>query len=396
MKIDEKIHQDAVEYSMSAIKHICKNLPPRESGSCGERMAQEYLASDITNNKWGKVTFEEFPVQPKAFMGFSKIIPVLLVIGIVFYYWLQWAPLVMSIISLIIFVAQFGLYKKFLDPFYKTQTSSNLIAVKEAEKEPKKRIIFSGHADAAYEWTIFNKFGKVPFIGGLALAILGVLSTIAISIVGLVVGFAWWQLIVMLVFLPGYLALFLFSNYKKVVQGANDNLTGCLASVSVLKYMKEAGLSFENTEVIALVTGSEEAGLRGAKYFAKKHLEELTKIPTVFISLETFRDIDYLENYTRDLSGTVKHHPKVIELIDKAAVKLFGKPLKHSSVFLGASDAAAITQAGIPAGAIAAMDPSPASYYHTRKDSCENLSPECFSKGLRLALTIAYIYDKEY
>jgi Zn-dependent M28 family amino/carboxypeptidase len=160
--------------------------------------------------------------------------------------------------------------------------------------------------------------------------------------------------------------------------------------------MKEAGLSFENTEVIALVTGSEEAGLRGAKYFAKKHLEELTKIPTVFISLETFRDIDYLENYTRDLSGTVKHHPKVIELIDKAAVKLFGKPLKHSSVFLGASDAAAITQAGIPAGAIAAMDPSPASYYHTRKDSCENLSPECFSKGLRLALTIAYIYDKEY
>ena len=88
----------------------------------------------------GKGDFEEFPVQPKAFMGFSKIIPVLLVIGIVFYYWLQWAPLVMSIISLIIFVAQFGLYKSFLTLFIR-HNLLNLIAVK-AEKNLKNELSF--------------------------------------------------------------------------------------------------------------------------------------------------------------------------------------------------------------------------------------------------------------
>ena len=40
---------------------------------------------DIVDNGWAdKTTIEEFEVSPKAFMVLSKIIPVLLVIGIIF------------------------------------------------------------------------------------------------------------------------------------------------------------------------------------------------------------------------------------------------------------------------------------------------------------------------
>lgn len=397
MEINKELQKDAVDYSMNAIKHICANLPPRESGSAGERMAQEYLGMDITENKWAdKVAFEEFEVASKAFMGFSKIIPVFILIGIIFYAFnVAWAPLTMGIISLIVFIAEFGLYKQFLDPFYKKTTSSNLIAIKKATGEAKKRIIFSGHADAAYEWTIFNRFGKNLFIAGLALAIIGVLSTIVISFISIFIGSGLWQLIVMLLFIPGYIALFLFSDYKNVVPGANDNLTGSLASISILKYMTEAGINYEDTEVIALITGSEEAGLRGAKDYAKKHKAECEEIPTMFIGLETFRDIDHMTNFERDLSGTIKHSQEAVELIDKAAIKVYGKPLQHGSIFLGASDSAAFTQAGIKAGALAAMDPSPAYYYHTRKDNCDNLCPECFEQGLSMALNILDIYANE-
>jgi Zn-dependent M28 family amino/carboxypeptidase len=199
----------------------------------------------------------------------------------------------------------------------------------------------------------------------------------------------------MLCCLPGFAALFFFSNYKKVVQGANDNLTGSLAAVSILKYLKEADISYDDIEVTALITGSEEAGLRGAKAFAQKHLEECKQIPTMFIGFETLRDIEHITNYEKDLSGLVRHSDQAIELIDKAAIKVYGKPLKHGSIFLGASDAAAITQAGITAGTLAAMDPAPAYYYHTRKDSADNLNPECFGEGLKLALNILDIYAKE-
>lgn len=382
---------------MDAIKYICSSLPPRESGSDGERQAQEYLKKEIAENNWAdSAVIEEFPVASKAFMGFSKIIPVLVLAGILFYALrVVWAPLVMCLISLIIFVAEFGLYKQFLDPFYKTTTSSNLIAVKNPLNTPMKRIIFSGHSDAAYEWTVFNKFGKTAFIGGLALAIFGILTSLVFSIISISAGFKWWMFIVMLCFLPGYIALFLFSNYKKVVPGANDNLTGSLACVSVLKYLKEAGTALEDTEVMVLITGSEEAGLRGAKAFAAAHKTECKTLPTMFIGLETFRDLQHMTNYVKDLSGTVKHHPEAIALIDEAAEKVFGKPLPHGSIFLGASDSAALTQAGIKAGALAAMDPGPAEYYHTRKDHADNLSPECFGKGVEMALTILDIYSKK-
>lgn len=397
MEINKELQKNATDYSMNAIKYICSSLPPRESGSDGERQAQEYLKADISENGWAdSVVIEEFPVASKAFMGFSKIIPVLVLVGILFYALkVVWAPLVMCIISLIIFIAEFGLYKQFLDPFYKSTVSSNLIAVKKPQKPAAKRIIFSGHSDAAYEWTIFNKFGKGAFIGGLALAIVGILLSISLSIASIRTDFQLWMLIVMLCFTPGYAALFFFSNYKKVVPGANDNLTGSLAAVSVLKYLKEAGIDYEDTEVMALVTGSEEAGLRGAKAFAAAHKNECQQIPTMFIGLETFRDLDHMTNYVRDLSGTVKHHPEAISLIDEAAELVFGKPLPHGSIFLGASDSAAMTQAGIKAGALAAMDPGPAVYYHTRKDHADNLSPECFEKGLEMTLTILDLYAKK-
>lgn len=398
MEINKDVQKSVVDYSMDTIKHICTNLPPRESGSAGERMAQEHLAKDINDNKWAdKTIFEEFKVAPRAFMGFSKIIPLLLLIGIFFFVLrVTWAPLAMCSLSLIIFIAQFGLYKQFLDPLYKASTSSNLLVIKNSTSQAKKRIIFSGHSDAAYEWTMFQHFGKVVFIGGIILALVGVIVTLIISIISLSTSFRWWQFFTMLAFIPGYVALFFFSNYQRVVPGANDNLTGSLAAVSVLKYMKEANLKFEDTEVMALITGSEEAGLRGAKAFAKAHKNDFKDIPTMFIGLETFRDIGHMANYVRDLSGTVKHHPEAIELIDKAAIATFGKTLPHTSVYLGASDAAAITQAGIRAGAIASMDPAPANYYHTRKDNCENLCPECYENGFALVLNVLDIYAKEY
>lgn len=148
MEINKDTRQKAVDYSINTIKHICTNLPPRESGSMGERMAQEYLGKDINDNKWAdKTVFEEFEVASKAFMGFSKIIPIFLLIGLIFFaFKVVWAPLAMAVISLVIFLSEFGLYKQFLDPFYKKTLSSNLIAIKKPKGEVKKRIIFSGHS----------------------------------------------------------------------------------------------------------------------------------------------------------------------------------------------------------------------------------------------------------
>ena len=103
-------------------------------------------------------------------------------------------------------------------------------------------------------------------------------------------------------------------------------------------------MSFENTEVVCMLAGSEEAGLRGAKAFAEAYKDKLREggVETVFLGLETFRDAPYMSACHRDLSGTVKHHAGMVKLLDKAAAPYMEKPLVHQSIFIGASDAAAM------------------------------------------------------
>jgi Zn-dependent M28 family amino/carboxypeptidase len=177
------------------------------------------------------------------------------------------------------------------------------------------------------------------------------------------------------------------------VPGANDNLTGSLTAIAVLKHLQEEGIRFEHTEVACLITGSEEAGLRGAKAFAKAHREELTRAETVFVALESFRDTECMAVYNRDMSGTVRHHPGVCSLLQQAG-KNCGFDLPIEKVYVGSTDAAAITQAGIPAAALAGMDPGPPRYYHTRLDHWKNMDPECLRRGFSVALEAVRLYDE--
>ena len=126
---------------------------------------------------------------------------------------------------------------------------------------------------------------------------------------------------VMLAWCILFVAAIFFLNYKLPVEGANDNLTGTFGSIAILKYLKDNDISFEHTEVIAMVAGSEESGLRGSKAYMKAHGEELKDVPTVFIGLETFRDYEDIAIYERDMTGTVKMDSGCCTLMKKAGLE---------------------------------------------------------------------------
>ena len=61
----------------------------------------------------------------------------------------------------------------------------------------------------------------------------------------------------------------------------------------------------------------------------------------------------------------------------------------------GATDAAAVTQSGMKAVSIAAMDPAPARYYHTRLDTADNLDIKTIEAVLGVALETAFLFDEK-
>lgn len=395
--------REMTNFSVRGIKKICKDVGPRPAGSEQEHEAQKLMAAEL-DGACDKVEIEPFDVHPGAFLGWILTDGIMMIAAIVlFFFGMSAIALALCALSLIFAIVEFLLYKKLLDPFFPKKTSHNIVAVRKPKGEVRRRIIFSGHADSANEWR-FTYYGGskllVPIIG---LSFVGILLGLVLGIWAVAAGHAFSAAdsgalnvmrYVFLAWIPILFTALFFENKKRPVMGANDDLTGCFISMAVVKYMQQHDIRFENTEVWVVLTGSEEAGLRGAKAFCKAHKNELSDVETVFVGLDTIRDYDFAAVYSRDLTGTVKNDAGACALVKEAA-KQTGLDLPYKSVFFGATDAAAVTQAGMKAVSVAAMDPAPAKYYHTRLDTADNLDIKTVEAVLGVALETAFLFDEK-
>lgn len=395
--------REMTNFSVRGIKKICKDVGPRPAGSEQEHEAQKLMAAEL-DGACDKVEIEPFDVHPGAFLGWILTDGIMMIAAIVlFFFGMSAIALALCALSLIFAIVEFLLYKKLLDPFFPKKTSHNVVAVRKPKGEVRRRIIFSGHADSANEWR-FTYYGGskllVPIIG---LSFVGILLGLVLGIWAVAAGHAFSAAdsgalnvmrYVFLAWIPILFTALFFENKKRPVMGANDDLTGCFISMAVVNYMQQHDIRFENTEVWVVLTGSEEAGLRGAKAFCKAHKNELSDVETVFVGLDTIRDYDFAAVYSRDLTGTVKNDAGACALVKEAA-KQTGLDLPYKSVFFGATDAAAVTQAGMKAVSVAAMDPAPAKYYHTRLDTADNLDIKTVEAVLGVALETAFLFDEK-
>lgn len=386
-------------YTVREIKKICQTIGPRASGSESEKKAQEHIAEEM-KTCCDTVSLESFTMHKYAFMAWVCIASVLSTLGLIFNMLSIAAVSVIGIaFALVMVLLEFVMYKEFLDPFFPKATAYNAVGIRKASGETKRRIIICGHTDSAFEWTFTYRGGKNLLFGASAYAIFGMLYVFAVGIISLIIGKEnapqWLDILkyIQFAFIPGFIVVLFFANFKRPVMGANDNLTGAIGAVAINKYLEDNGIRFENTEVVSMASACEEAGLRGAKAYAKKHLDELNEIPTVFIAVDTLKDFDDISIYSKDMSGTVNNHPAVCSLL-KAGGKRAGLDLPYSSVYLGASDAAAVSKLKVPAATLAAMNPGPPRYYHTRLDTIEELEMKTVEKCLDVCLQSVFIYDE--
>ncbi len=393
--------KDCTDFAVNGITNICKLYGPRPCGEDSEKDAQLTMLEELKAFS-DEVRRETFKVNPDAFMSFVPIAGScciaasavnLLSAGKKSKAALGSLALIGAGVSSL--VGEFLLYKKMLDPLFKEKESGNVIAVRKATGETKRRIIISGHTDSAPEWTYTYKFGSHGSIIVLVPAIAGLVYTAATSAAVLMNKKSAKKMALgQSAFLPAFASLYKFTNGKKYVEGANDDLSGCYLAAAVMKYLSDNDISFENTEVVAMLAGGEECGLRGSKAFFEAHPEYKNDgIETVFIGADTIRDEDFMMIYEKDMTGMVKNDKRVCELLRKAGEKQ-GLTIPVGAIPLGSTDAAAASQAGIAAASIVAMDPSPADYYHTRRDTAEILNPACIEKILGVVLEAVFDFDE--
>ena len=417
MKANESIEKyparvrEYTNYAIKSVKNVSKTYGPRPVGSENDAKAREYFKADA-DKFCDEARIEPLKASDKAFMfwvplGASLMIAAIIAMMIGLYV----VTLALTALTLFFIVGEFFIYIPVLDVFFKKKDTANVVGIRKASGETKRKIILSGHTDSAFEWTYTYHGGRPAVMTVIIGAVIGIVLALGASIYSIVkydavVNFSFVfsgddtllkvLMILMLCTIPVFIAGIFFCNYKNPVVGANDDLTGCFVSMAVIKYLFDNNIRFEHTDVEVLLTAGEEAGLRGSKAYAKAHKADLKSgIEIAYVGFDTVRDFNFMHIYKGDMNGVVKTDKRVVNLIKEGAHIAGYDDIKIDTIDLGSTDAAAMAQAGFPAATFSAMDPTPARYYHTRLDTEENLDPKTIEAGVKIALETTFLFDEK-
>ncbi len=390
----------AAQYMIDEITYICNKFEKRGPGDYGEQQACEYAAEQMKEYGCDRVAVEGFKENPNAFLGWIYITISCCFLALLSYFFVPALSIVFIVLGLTLCVLQFGLYKKVVDKLFKEKIGHNVAGFKKPTGEVKRRIIFNGHPDASWEWPFKYKFTYLGFDIHMIVCFIGAFYTLGIAIAAVAGAFeANPELATKLglgglAFTPFWFGLYFMWNEKRIVDGANDNLSGCYMGMAILKMLKDEGIEFENTEVGVIFSGSEEAGLRGAKAWCEAHANEFNDVPTFVYSYDTITQPEYLQVNYRDLNGTVKVDKDVSDLFYEACEELkipCGKGMVPP--LGGATDSAAFAQAGMRATGITALNHALPDFYHTRLDTPDALNKECLAYCFAASVKVLEMFD---
>lgn len=412
--IDNKAQ--SAKFMCDEIAHICNDMPKRDPGSLGEKMACEYMA-DYLKNDCGceRADVESFKENPNAFFGWIYFTITFVLAGMVLFFFLPVLGAVLTALGFAILFIQFGLYKKLVDKFFPEKTGHSVTAIKKCTGEVKGRVFFNGHPDAVWNWPVNNKFGGTAHVAHLVTSVVSGLVVLGLNIAAAVAtkcqpvvdytvaGYValygpvlFWMGIAILIMVPCLVGMYFMWDENTITDGANDNLTGCYMGIAILKALKDQGIELEHTEVGVIISGSEEAGLRGAMAWCEAHKGEFDDVPTWIYSYDTIHESRFLGVNYRDLNGTVKSDKEVSDSFMTAANELGIKCSKTwVPPFGGATDNAAFNKAGFRSTGITALDHNLQDYYHTMRDTADNLNPECLADCYAISVKCLENFDRD-
>lgn len=413
--IDNKAQ--SAQFMCDEIAHICNDMPKRDPGSVGEKMACEYMA-DYLKNDCGceRSDVESFKENPNAFFGWIYFTITFVLAGMVLFFFMPIVGAVITALGFVILFVQFGLYKKLVDKFFPEKTGHSVTAIKKCTGEVKGRVFFNGHPDAVWNWPVNNKFGGTAHVAHLVTSVVSGLIVLGLNIAAAVktgcrpvtdytiAGYTslytpvlFWMGIAILVMVPCLVGMYFMWDENTITDGANDNLTGCYMGIAILKAMKDQGIELEHTEVGVIISGSEEAGLRGAMAWCEAHKGEFDDVPTWIYSYDTIHESRFLGVNYRDLNGTVKSDKEVSDSFVNAANELGIKCTKTwVPPFGGATDNAAFNKAGFRSTGITALDHNLQDYYHTMRDTADNLNSECLADCYAISVRCLENFDRDF
>lgn len=137
--IDQK--QEVARRSVENIRNIAETMGERNTGSEGEKRTADFYTSRL-ENACDFVKTESFDVYPDAYTGWTYIVGTLSILALVSYFFSVMVSVLLVAIALTVYIVQFVLGKRFLDPLYKKEKSQNVTAIKKKSERSQMQSVF--------------------------------------------------------------------------------------------------------------------------------------------------------------------------------------------------------------------------------------------------------------
>lgn len=409
ISLNSYITSELVNDSLELTDTIVNECGPRLAGSDGSKLARDKI-KDLYEESCDSVRIEEFDVRPNSFLGLIRYSAIVFIISSIFIYLdLIYLAAVGYFIAFFMILSQSFLYWEVFDRFFTKKRGYNVIGSIEPEHEIKQQIIVSGHHDAPYA---FHLLEKTPKLYGLLVigANLSLLTSLILS--------SWWvfylvissddpsyspvlRLILIFAIIP--ILPFLVFITTTVSPGAGDNMIASVITTKTASIFGQLKKSQENvlkhTRLLVVSFDAEEAGLRGARAFVKRNLNELQSVPTYVFNMDSIYEAKNLKFFNRDLNSTVGLSKSMIKMCQSIAKDL-GYEIKDVPMPFGggSTDAAEFGKEGIHATTLIGLSTSfirKEIHYHTQYDTVDKIEPEAVEIAFKLIVNFISQIDNE-
>lgn len=288
--------QEEQDYAKDLMETMIQKYPVRLTTTQAEKDAQDFIHHEF--QKLGHTgQYESFRFNRSLYANLLLHASVAL-LGSCLGLWWPWLGLSVHALAWISYGADntrlfYGLRRLF--PF---RPSQNLLVTVPATQRLRMRLVFLAHIDAAFTGWIFHpkmvKQATKPLPRGF--------RWLRFSI-----GVAYWSLVPLILldilhiyttwslpWLLGLLSIPMFLQFSlnlqavlhnHVVPGANDNLTGVIASVLLCSRLQS--WKPDDVELVFVITGAEEASLGGAHALYRQHEQTWERKHTFVLGLDT-------------------------------------------------------------------------------------------------------------
>jgi hypothetical protein len=380
------------------LAEILERFPARRSGSPAERAAQERLAQELVA-AGGEASWQAFEWPPHLYAALALHFGAG-VLGAALARRLPAAALALSGAAALSAALELSRKGLFLRRVMGSADSQNLIVTFRGpgtkEGAPARRLVLLAHADSAYTGVMFHPevlraslrpppppLGFLQKQLRLPVASLGALAALSAARLFGARG-AWLEVATGLAAVPAAVVFGLNLEVvlrNEVVPGAADNVSGCVTVVEVARRL--APTLPEGAELVAVITGCEEAGTGGASRLVDAMEEQWDKARTDVLSIDTMTngDLFYLEE------GELLRMP-VPERLESAVAATSneeGMPAVGKYVIpAGATDALPFLVRGYEAMALTCVDRSIGAprHYHRPTDTAGNVDPAELARSI--------------